>query len=103
MKRIFSISVLVALVTLALAGNSFAQGGATGAIAGTVEDPSGANVANADVTITNQDTGTVTRSLKTDGTGAFTAPLMPVATYTITVNSAGFSEAKFTDIAVRVT
>ncbi|HEX4485217.1 MAG TPA: carboxypeptidase-like regulatory domain-containing protein, partial [Terriglobales bacterium] len=103
MNRIFSISVLIVLVTLALVGNSFAQGGATGAIAGTVEDPSGANVANADVTITNQDTGTVARSLKTDGAGSFTAPLLPVATYTLTVNSSGFGEAKFRDIAVRVT
>src|SRR5581483_670481 len=31
------------------------------------------------------------------------APLLPVATYTVTVSSPGFQDAKFTDIAVRVT
>ncbi len=80
-----------------------AQGGATGAITGTVVDPSGAYVANADVRIVNQDTGAVTRTVKTDANGSFTAPLLPVATYTVTVSSPGFQDAKFTDIAVRVT
>jgi len=91
------------LIVLALVSQVFAQGGATGAITGTVQDQTGAVVANADVRIVNQDTGTVTRTAKTDPTGSFTAPLLPVATYTITVTSSGFREAKFPDIAVRVT
>ncbi len=53
-------------------GQAFGQGGATGAITGTVQDASGAVVANADVKIINQDTGTVTRATKTDATGSFT-------------------------------
>ena len=103
MNRILSISILIVVVTFALVGQSLAQGGATGAITGTVEDPSGAIVANADVTITNQDTGIAARTLKTDDTGTFTATLLPVANYAITVNSPSFAEAKFPDIAVRVT
>ena len=103
MHRILSNSVLIGIMTLALIGQSLAQGGATGAITGTVEDPSGAIVANADVTITNQDTGLVARNLKTDEAGSFTAPLLPVANYAITVNSAGFAVAKIPDIVVRVT
>ena len=78
-------------------------GGATGAITGTVQDPSGAVVAGADVKITNQNTGVVTRSTKTDSNGSFTATLLPVGTYTVSVSSTGFREAKFPDIAVRVT
>jgi hypothetical protein len=91
------------LMAVALLSQGFAQGGATGAITGTVQDQTGAVVANADVRIVNQDTGTVTRTAKTDASGTFTATLLPVATYTITVTSSGFREAKFPDIAVRVT
>ncbi|PYX92918.1 MAG: hypothetical protein DMG71_16735 [Acidobacteria bacterium] len=90
-------------LALFLAAQAFAQGGATGAITGTVQDPSGAVVAGADVRIVNQDTGVLTRSLKTDANGVFTATLLPVGTYTVSINSGGFQEAKFTDIAVRVT
>lgn len=103
MRRILSSSLLTLVVTLGMLGQSFAQGGATGAIAGTVQDPSGAIVANADVIITNQDTGVVARTLKTDDAGTFTATLLPVANYAITVSSPSFAEARFPDIAVRVT
>src|SRR5438874_11958870 len=103
MPRAASKLFLVALAVLALLGQMFAQGGATGAITGTVLDPSGAVVANADVRIVNQDTGVLTRTTKTDGNGSFTATLLPVGTYTVNVTSAGFQEAKFPDIAVRVT
>src|SRR5438067_6503328 len=103
MPRAASKLFLVALAVLALLGQMFAQGGATGAITGTVQDPSGAVVAGAEVRIVNQDTGVLTRTTKTDGNGSFTATLLPVGTYTLSVTSPGFQEAKFTDIAVRIT
>ena len=88
---------------VSLLGRAYGQGGATGAISGNVEDSSGAVVANADVKIINQDTSTVARVAKTDATGSFTAPLLPVATYTVNISSGGFREAKIPDIVVRVT
>jgi hypothetical protein len=91
------------IIGLSLLGTAFAQGGASGAISGTVQDPSGALVAGADVRIVNQDTGLAARSLKTDASGSFTANLLPVGTYTVNVTSTGFGEAKFTDIVVRIT
>src|SRR5438067_9034376 len=103
MPRAASKLFLIALAVLALFGQMFAQGGATGAITGTVLDPSGAVVAGAEVRIVNQDTGVLTRTTKTDGNGSFTATLLPVGTYTLSVTSPGFQEAKFTDIAVRIT
>src|SRR5947209_2701950 len=103
MPRAASKLFLVALAVLALLGQMFAQGGATGAITGTVQDPSGAVIAGAEVRIVNRDTGVLTRTAKTDANGSFTAPLLPVGAYTVSVNSAGFQEAKFPDIAVRVT
>src|SRR5213594_4155517 len=103
MPRAASKLFLIALAVLALFGQMFAQGGATGAITGTVLDPSGAVVAGAEVRIVNQDTGVLTRTTKTDGNGSFTATLLPVGTYTLSVTSPGFQEAKFTDVAVRIT
>src|SRR5437870_6225140 len=103
MPRAASKLFLVALAVLALLGQMFAQGGATGAITGTVQDPSGAYVAGAEVHIINQDTGVLARTVKTDSTGSFTAPLLPVGTYSLSVTSAGFQEGQFKDIAVRVT
>ncbi|HEY1270852.1 MAG TPA: carboxypeptidase regulatory-like domain-containing protein [Terriglobales bacterium] len=88
---------------LVIVGQIWAQGGATGAITGTVQDPTGAVVAGADVRIVNQETGVLARSTKTDANGLFAAQLLPVGTYTVTIGSAGFQEGKFTDIAVRIT
>jgi hypothetical protein len=82
---------------------AFAQGGATGAITGTIQDPSGAVVANAEVRITNQDTGVLERSVTSGADGSFTAPLLPAGEYTVSVHGAGFAESTFRDIAVRVT
>jgi hypothetical protein len=98
LKSFAAIAVVLVLATLAAA-----QGGATGAISGTVTDITGANVVGAQVQIINQDTGAVARTLKTDASGAFTAPLLPVATYTVQVTATGLGEGNFKDIAVRIT
>jgi hypothetical protein len=98
-KNLLAILLLTGLFTVEV----LAQGGATGAITGTVQDPTGAFVANADVRIINQDTGTVARVAKTDANGSFTVPLMPVGTYTVQISSPSFKETKFPGIVVRVT
>jgi len=61
-----------------LTGMIFAQGGATGAIAGGVQDASGAVIANARVSVKNEATGEVLRQMNTDTSGLFTASLLPV-------------------------
>src|SRR5215813_2103320 len=103
MHKLLSKHFWIGVIFLALGGHGLAQRSATGAITGTVEDPSRAVVANADVRIVNQDTGVLTRSIKTDASGSFTATLLPVGTYTITVTSPGFREGKFADVVVRIT
>ncbi len=103
MRSLCGRSIWIGFVLVAFAIASFAQGGATGAISGTVQDPSGAFVAGAEVRITNQDTGVLARSTRTDSTGSFTATLLPVGTYTVTVQSGGFAQASFANIVVRVT
>jgi len=96
-------TVLFSFAVFALAIQAFGQGGATGAITGVVQDPSGAVVANAEVSVTNQETGVLERSLRTGPDGSFTAPLLPVGTYRVGIHASGFAEARFPDIVVRVT
>ncbi len=95
--------IVLSLIALVLTAPAFGQGGATGAITGTVEDPSGAVVANAEVRITNQDTNVLERTVTSGPDGTFTAPLLPVGTYTLGIQSSGFAEGRFTNIVVRVT
>ena len=95
--------IAVSILMVFLATRSPGQGGATGAMSGTVTDSSGAFIAAAEVRITNQDTGVLVRTTKTDANGSFIAPLLPVGTYTVAVHSSGFADGNFPDILVRVT
>ena len=103
MRTLRKKSSWIGFLAVALVLRAMGQGGATGALTGTVQDPTGAFVANAEVRITSQDTGAVVRTTKTDASGSFTAPLLPVGTYTVTVTSGGFAEASYSGIVVRVT
>ncbi|MFZ0817746.1 MAG: TonB-dependent receptor [Candidatus Sulfotelmatobacter sp.] len=103
MPKLLSRLIWFSFLAIAFIAQAFAQGGATGAITGTIQDPSGAVVANAEVRITNQDTGVLERSVTSGPDGSFTAPLLPAGVYTVSVHEAGFAESSFRDIAVRVT
>lgn len=94
--------VFVILISL-LSGIAFAQGGATGAITGNVQDPTGSSVAGASVKIISEATGQSVRQITTDASGSFTANLLPVGTYSVEVNAAGFATTKFAGITVRIT
>jgi hypothetical protein len=91
------------LLSLCFGALAFAQGGATGAIAGVVQDASGAVIANAKVSVTSEATGEVLRQTKTDASGLFTATLLPVGTYTVEINATGFPATKFPGVVVRIT
>jgi hypothetical protein len=86
------------LVSLAIA-----QGGATGAITGTVQDPTASVLTGAGVKIISDATGLAVRQFTTDSSGAFTATLLPVGSYTVEVSVAGFATTKFSGIEVRIT
>ena len=103
MRKLVAGLVFIAVLAGTSGIQSFAQGGATGAISGVVVDSSGAVVAGAEVRIVNQQTGGLARALTSDASGAFTAQLMPVGVYTIHVKGSGFAESVFSDLDVRVT
>ena len=91
------------LLSLFIASLAFAQGGATGAIGGVVQDSSGAVIADAKVSIRNEATGETVRQLTSNASGFFSALLLPVGTYTVEVNVAGFPVTKFPGVTVRIT
>jgi hypothetical protein len=76
-------------------------GQANGSFFGTVSDKTGSVISGADVTITSQSTG-VTRTSKTDSTGHYLVPLLPVSDYTIRVQSQGFATSEQTNARLQV-
>jgi hypothetical protein len=91
MKKILGV-VYLAAFCLTLAVTAGAQTQITsGAIQGTVTDPSGAVVPGADIEVKNLDTN-FTRKLTTDTGGRFVALLLPPGRYTVTVKKEGFAE-----------
>src|SRR6202790_2910409 len=74
---------------------------ANGSLSGTVADKTGSVISGATVKITSQGTG-VAREVKTDGSGDYLAPFLPVAVYTIRVESQGFQTTEQKDIRLQV-
>ena len=74
---------------------------ATGAITGTVTDPSGAVIPNARITATREDTG-VSQSTVTSGGGTYTIPNLGVGTYNVTAEGSGFKGGSATGIKLDV-
>jgi hypothetical protein len=100
-RRLFLFSLVLSLFVF-IAGRSQAQGGATGAIVGTVQDSSGAAVSGVSVEITDLSTG-ARRTLQTASDGEFTANLLAVGHYSITFRGQGFATAEIPSVEVRVT
>src|SRR5450756_1481464 len=95
--------ILVALLILtACLGTGLLAQDISGTIGGTILDPSGATVPNAKVSITNADRNQVVRTITTDPTGTYSAPLIPVGTYEVKVEVKGFKTETRTAIAVNV-
>ena len=68
-----------------------AQTPGTGAIQGTVYDPSGRTVAKATIAIENDGTH-LSRIVTTNGDGVFTVPLLAPGSYSLVIKGAGFEE-----------
>jgi hypothetical protein len=77
------------------------QGQATGSFSGNVVDKSGAGVANATVTVSSQGTG-LSRAGKTDTSGHYNVPLLPVGTFNVRVDAQGFQSAESKNLKLQV-
>jgi hypothetical protein len=74
----------------------------TGSIVGLVKDNSGAAISGATVTITDTDKNVVARTVTTDSNGAYSAPLLPVGHYSVTIESPNFKKFNRTGIEMNV-
>ena len=76
-------------------------GQATGSFSGTVSDKAGLVISGATVTVASQDTG-LSREAKTDDSGHYLIPLLPVAQFTIRVEAHGFQTTEQRDVRLQV-
>jgi hypothetical protein len=77
------------------------RGQATGSFNGNVADKSGGAIPAANVAVTSQATG-LERDTKTDSAGHYLIPLLPVGTYDVKVDAAGFQSAVSKDLRLQV-
>ena len=93
--------LFVAVFSLAISVCPLLYGQANGSFSGTVSDKAGAVVSGATVKVTSQGTG-VSREAKTNDPGYYLVPLLPVAFYTIRVESQGFQATEQKDVRLQV-
>jgi hypothetical protein len=99
-------SVLALLAAFSLFGGvaerGLAQSASSGAVSGTVTDPSNAVVLGATITATNQATGEK-RTVDSGSAGAYLVPFLPPGTYSIEASAKGFKQAQYRGVRVVVT
>lgn len=95
MKRYFLLAFLFCCGTI------FSAQTFRGGIQGTVTDPTGAVIPDADVTVSNPDTG-LTRSVKSDAQGEYLVTELPIGTYQVVARKTGFHDQTARDVKVEV-
>ena len=96
MKRLYLLAAVALLIALA-AAPTFAQQ-SRGRIVGTVTAPSGAVIEGAKVTISSEALIGTSMTTETNNRGFFRFVLLPVGTYKIKIESAGYSPIEESDI-----
>ncbi len=89
------------LVFLGLVATGTAWGQTNGSIRGTVNDPSGATVPGASVTVTLTGTDT-SRTVVAGSDGDFDVPELAVGTYDVVVNAQGFKKSITKSVVVTI-
>jgi hypothetical protein len=100
-NRIRKDVLLAAVICFALCLSPLLYGQANGSFSGTVADKTGSVIPGASVRITSQGTGLV-RDAKTDGSGHYLIPLLPVGIFTIHVEAQGFQTAEQRDLRLQI-
>lgn len=95
-RRLHFIALLFALFFSPLL-----YGQATGSFSGNITDKSGSGIPGASVTVTSEETGQI-RSVKTDDSGHYLVPLLPVGNYTVRVEATAFQAAETRNLRLQV-
>src|SRR3954469_13688890 len=85
--------------TIAFTSLLLAQSAGTGALTGTVSDPTGGVVPGAAVTITSNDTNQA-RTATTGADGSYRFALLPPGTYRVRFNAVGFKTSEVSAVTV---
>ncbi len=101
MSKKFGLQALLFLLSIGLFVGVHAQSSTAGNITGTVRDPQGAAVANAEVTIVEEKTG-ASRTAKTNDDGFYSAPGLPPGVYTISAAPSGFKKTVASGVQLHV-
>ena len=101
MKMKYRLSCVLVLAFCALMSIAAQVQDTRAAIFGAITDQTGAAVAGAKVTVTEQSTG-ITRAVVTDSAGRYRIALLPVGGYSIKVESSDFTTQQQTGIVLRV-
>jgi len=96
-SRLTHLSTLLAVVLAS--GLALAQ--TSGSIVGSVKDPSGATIANADVTVTNPEKD-ITRTTTSNADGEFSVPALSPGRYNLSVTAPGFKKFEARSIVLEV-
>ena len=99
-KLKFALVVCLAAVLL-LCSSAITAQTFRGTILGTVTDSTGASIAGAAVGVKNINTG-LSRTVTTSDDGTYSVPELPIGTYSVTVEKAGFKQGVVTGIRVEV-
>jgi hypothetical protein len=97
MKKILYACLLATAVAACLAAQDVSA-----TIGGAILDASGSAVAGAKVTILNTDRNQVIREITTETAGTYTAPLLPIGSYSVKVEAKGFKTETRTGIVLNV-
>ncbi len=82
--------LVLALMTVLAFGAALAQDTTSGSVSGTISDPTGAAIKGATVKLINTDRGQTVRTVITNAAGFYTAPALPLGTYTVEISDQGF-------------
>lgn len=98
--RLLSMLMLTLLLTAA-ASAIYGQGITTGGINGTVVDPKGAVIPNAQIKVTNSDSGALYSQTSRED-GGFSVLSLPLGTYKVSIKSPGFEELTISNVNVTI-
>jgi hypothetical protein len=101
-RHFLAMHVFLACVLFGFSQELFTQTAATGALRGTVTDPSGGVLPGATIKVTNAATGQ-TQTAVTQTNGAYVVPFLPVAVYRVEASGKGFKTEVFEKVEVNVT